>query len=77
MEKFIGMIAAVLVLAYVGVAIWTICKRETLGGCIAVSAGFLCGGLVIIPAAEAAAVFIGWAVIGCIVLAVIRAIFGA
>lgn len=76
MEGFISVVVVILVLAYIGFAIWFICKRETIGGSIGASAGFLCGGLVIIPVAEAIATFICWALVIVIVLAIIGAIFG-
>ena len=77
MEGFIGVVAVVLILAYIGAAIWVICKRQTIGGSIAASAGFLCGGLIVIPVAEAVATFVCWAVAIAIVIAIIGAVFGS
>lgn len=76
MEGIIGVATVLFILAYIGVAVWVICKRETIGGAVGASAGFLCGGLVIIPIAEAIATFVCWAVIICIVLCIIGAISG-
>lgn len=76
MEGSIGVVAVVLILAYIGGAIWVIWKRQTIGGSIAASAGFLCGGLIIIPVAEAVATFVCWAIVIAIVLAIIGAVFG-
>lgn len=76
MEGFIGVATIVLILAYIGFAIWFICKRQTVGGSIGASAVFLCGGLVVIPAAEAIATFVCWAIVIALVLAIIGAIFG-
>ena len=41
MEGFIFFVGVVLVLAYIGVAIWAICKRQTIGGSIGTAAAFL------------------------------------
>ena len=69
MEGFIFFVGVVLVLAY-------ICKRQTIGGSIGTAAAFLGGGLVVIPIAEAVATFVCWAIVICIALAVIGAVFG-
>lgn len=76
MEGIISVVGVVLVIAYISVAIWVICKRESIGGSIAASAGFLCGGFVIVPIAEAIATFVVWAVVIVIVLTIIGAILG-
>lgn len=76
MEGFIEAAAVVLIIAYIGFAVWFICTRQTLWGSIGASAGFLCGGFVIIPVAVAVATFIVWAVVIVIVLAIIGALFG-
>ena len=76
MEGFIGVVAVLLIIAYIGVAIWVICKRQSIGESIAASVGFLCGGLIIIPVAEAVATFVCWAIVIAIVLAIIGALFG-
>ena len=55
MEGIIGVTAVVLIVIYIGLAIWVICKRRTVAGSIGASAGFLCGGLVMIPAASSIA----------------------
>lgn len=76
MEGIIRIVAVTLILAYIGVAIWVICKRRTIAGSVGASTGFVCGGLVIIPVAEAIATFVCWAVVIIIALAIIGAIFG-
>lgn len=76
MDGFIGIVAIVLVLAYIGFAIWLICGRETLGGSIGTSIGMLCGGFVIVPLAEVIATVVCWIVVVGIVLAIIGAVFG-
>ena len=76
MEGFIGVVAVLLIIAYIGVAIWVICKRQSIGESIVASAGFLCGVLIIIPVAEAVATFVCWAIAIAIVLAIIGALFG-
>ena len=75
MEGFILFVGVVLILSYIGAAIWVICKRQTIGGIIGTAVAFLGGGLVIIPIAETVATFVCWAVVVCIVLAVIGAVF--
>lgn len=76
MDGFIKVMAMILILSYIGFAIWFICKRQTIEGSIGASAGLLCGGLVIIPIAEAIASFVCWVTIIGIVLAIIGAVFG-
>lgn len=76
MDGFIKVMAMILILSYIGFAIWFICKRQTIEGSIGASAGLLCGGLVIIPIAEAIASFIWWVTVIGIVLAIIGAVFG-
>lgn len=76
MEGFIFFVGVVLVLVYIGVAIWAICKRQTIGGSIGTAAAFLGGGLVIIPIAESVATFVCWAIVICIGLAVLGTVFG-
>ena len=76
MEDLIRIAAAVLILAYIGGAVWVICRRRTLAGSIGASTGFLCGGIVIIPVAEAIAAFICWTVVLVIGLAVLGSVFG-
>ena len=73
MESFIGTVTVILLFAYVAVAIWVICKRQTILGCVATSAGFLFGGLIIVPVMEAIATFICWGIIITAVLAVVGA----
>lgn len=62
----------VLVLAYIATAIWVICQRRTIEGCIGASAGFLCGGFVIVPIAEFIATVVCW----IIAIAFVLFIFG-
>lgn len=76
MEGIIGFLTVILILAYIGFAIWVICKRKSIGGAIGSSLGFVCGGVVIIPIAEAIATFVCWAVVIGIALFIIGAIFG-
>lgn len=76
MEGYIEVVAVLLIITYIGVAIWVIYKRQTIGESIAVSAGFLCGGFVIVPVAEAIATFVVWAVAIAIAVAIIGAVFG-
>lgn len=76
MEGFIESAAVVLVIAYIGFAVWFICTRETLRSSIGASVCFLCGGFVIIPASVAVATFIVWAIVIAIVLAMIGVLFG-
>lgn len=76
MDGFIFFVGVILILAYIGIAIWVICKRKTIEGSIGTAVAFLGGGLVIIPIAEAVATLVCWAVVICIALAVIGAVFG-
>ncbi len=72
----IGMVAGIIIFAYIGVAVWVIWTRRTLAGSAAVSAGFLCGGLLVVPVAEAVATFLCWAVVILVILWLIGAILG-
>ena len=76
MDGFLLIVTIVLILAYIGFAIWFICKRQTTAGSIAASAGFICGGLAIIPVASAIASFVCWAIVVIIVIAIIGALLG-
>lgn len=76
MEGIIGIVTVMLILAYIGLAIWVICERESIGGSIGASLGFVCGGVVIIPIAEAIATFVCWAVVIGLALFIIGAVFG-
>lgn len=76
MGGIISIVGVVLIITYIGLAIWAICSRESVGGSIAASAGFLCGGLVIVPVAEAIATFVVWAVVIAIILAIIGSVLG-
>lgn len=76
MEGIIGVVTVVLIMAYIAVAIYVICKCRTIGGSVGASVGFACGGLVIIPIAEAIATFVCWVVVIGIVLCIIGAVFG-
>ena len=62
----------VLIIAYIITAVLTICHRRTIEGCIGASAGFLCGGFVIVPIAE----FIATAVCWIIAIAFVLFLFG-
>ena len=44
MDKFILFTAFILILAYIGVAIWVICKRQTVGGSVGAAADFWVAG---------------------------------
>ena len=76
MEGVISVCTGILILLYVGVAIFVIWKRRTLAGTLVASGGFLCGGLVVIPVAQALAAFLCWAVLICLALWVLGAVFG-
>ena len=75
MEWVIGMLTAVLLIAYAGTAVWLISRQRTIGAAAGVSAGFLCGGFIVVPVAAAVATFICWAVMVMIVLAILGALF--
>lgn len=76
MNTFIGITMFLLIITYIGVAIWCICKRKTILGSIGTSVGFLCGGAVVIPMAEAIATFICWVAVICIVGYILGLLFG-
>lgn len=76
MDGIIGVATVILTLVYIGFAIWVICERESIGGSIGASLGFVCGGVVIIPIAEAIATFVCWAVVIGLALFIIGAVFG-
>lgn len=58
----------VLIIAYIITAVLTICHRRTIEGCIGTSAGFLCGGFVIVPIAEFIATTVCWIIAVAFVL---------
>lgn len=60
MDGFIEVATIVLILGYITVAIWSICTRKTVAGSVGASAGFLCGGFVVIPIAEFIATIVYW-----------------
>lgn len=76
MEGFILFTTILLVLTYVGIAVWTICKRESVAGSVGTAAAFLGGGLVVVSIAEAVATFLCWAIVIGIILAIIGAVLG-
>lgn len=75
MDGIIHITAIALIIAYAGFSVWFICKRQSIWGSVGASAGLICGGLFIVPIAEAVASFICWAVVIAIVLAIIGAVF--
>lgn len=74
MDRFIHVIAIALIIGYSAFAVWFICKRQTIWGSIGSSAGLLCGGVFIVPVAEAIASFICWGIVVAIILAIVGAI---
>lgn len=76
MDGVINVAAILLIVAYVGLAIWVITKRQTVGGSIGASVGFMLGGLVIVPVAGMIASLVVWAIIILFALALIGAMFG-
>ena len=74
MDGFIHIVAIALIIGYVAFAVWFICKRQSVWGSIGSSAGLLCGGVIIVPVAEAIASFICWGIVIAIVLAIIGAV---
>ena len=76
MDGVILFVTVILILAYIGFAIWMIFKRQTIAGSIGTAAAFLGGGLIIIPVAEAIATFLCWVTVIGIVLTIIGAILG-
>ena len=74
MDGFIHVIAIALIIGYSAFAVWFICKRQTIWGSTGSSAGLLCGGVFIVPVAEAIASFICWGIVVAIILAIVGAI---
>lgn len=74
MNGFIHIIAIALVVGYIAFSVWVICKRQSVWGSIGFSGALLCGGVIIVPIAEAVASFICWGIIVAIVLAIIGAL---
>ncbi len=77
MEGIIAVVAIVLVLAYIGFAIWFICTRNSVGKSIGASVGCICGGFVIIPIAQVIATIVCWGIVVLIVLAILAGICSA
>lgn len=75
MDEMIHITAIAIIIAYIGFAVWFICKRQSIWTSIGASTGLICGGLIIVPIAEAVATFICWGVVIAIILAIIGAVF--
>ena len=71
MDGFIYITAIALMIGYAVFAVWFICKRQTIWGSIGASVGLLCGGVCIVPVAEAIASFICWGIVVAIGFAII------
>ena len=52
MEGIIGICTGILILFYIGVAVYVIWKRRTVAGTAAAAVGFLGGGLLAVPVLE-------------------------
>ena len=74
MDGFIHITAIALIIGYAAFSVWFICKRQTVWGSVGSSAGLLCGGVFIVPVAEAISSFICWGIFVAIVLAIIGAV---
>ena len=76
MDTFISITTVVLIVAYVGVAIWLIlCKSNTIGGAIGIAAGFLCGGFIIVPLAEVISAIVCPIIVAVLIVVFIIALF--
>ena len=75
METAICVITVMLIVAYIGIAIYVICSTKTIKSTIGTSIGFICGGFVVIPIAQFIATILLYLVLGCIIIAIIAAIF--
>lgn len=76
MDGFISILTVVLVIAYVGTAVWVIWNRRSISGSVGSAVGFIAGGIVIIPIAEIIAYYACWAIVIVLALFIIGAIFG-
>ena len=73
MNEIIHIVAIVLVIAYAVFSVWFIWNRQSLLTSVGASSGLICGGLVIVPIAEAIATFICYGIIVAIILAFLGA----
>lgn len=77
MDAFILIVKFILVLAYIGFAIYFIWRSQTGLGSFCSLIGFTSGGLIVVPLATLIATFISYAVVIIISLFVLIAIFQA
>ncbi|MDO4345172.1 MAG: hypothetical protein Q4C50_10260 [Eubacteriales bacterium] len=75
MDRYIHVVAALLIFIYAGTAIWVICRRRTIWGSAGAAAAFLCGAFVIVSVAEAVATFLCWTVVACVAVSVFGIFF--
>lgn len=73
MDVFIRFTTIIIVIAYVVFAVWFIYKRRSLWASVGSAVGLICGGVVIVPVAEAIATFLCW----MIAIAIVSLILGA
>ena len=76
MDGFIHFTTIIIVIAYVVFSVWFICKRQSLWSSAGSAAGLICGGVVIVPVAEAIATFLCWMIAIAIVLLILEAFCG-
>ena len=58
MSEIVNCVAILLLVAYVCIAVWVIWHMRTVKSTVATSAGFLCGGFIIVPLAQIAATIV-------------------
>ena len=76
MDNIIILVGGIMVLTYIGVAVWKICACETISDSIGIAGIFLCGGLLVIPLAELLSTLLCWLAAIGIGIFIICAIFG-
>ncbi len=76
MDGVISVAAVLVIVAYVGLAIWVISKRQTVGSGVGASIGFALGSFVIMPVASMIASIIVWAFVIMFVLILIGSVCG-
>lgn len=75
MDTFVAVVEVLLIIAYVAVATWQICRRDTIGGAISTTAAFLCGGVLVVPLAGILAAVLCRIIIVVLLAAIIFALF--
>ena len=76
MDEFIPIATLVVIFVYAAIAIWQVCKRRTIAGCVGTSAAFLCGSFFVVSYATVIATAIYYIIVVSVALLIIGWIFG-